>query len=318
MSAILKAIMRCSPRFKAKRSCRQRIVVASFHVEYAMLLVAIVLIAGPSQFIAFTAGKYTQNGQADLYVCDLSGAHVHRVARGAVVTDYAKSDIVWSPHADRIAFTRRVGTDETGFLVNRDGSGLRSVDAHKDKPIVWKDQGHLFVRRNEGSSFPILLIDLRTGRVRHTSFDPYNRPSPDGKHKITNDPMCVKDIRSGRRVAVTNEPDDSMMAIWSPDSRWLAVNRGMEGSNALSIVKTDASGVRIDLAVAAGDCSWSPDGRYLAMSESQGNEAAEIAVLDTKTRRLRKVAKRSQDNFIGWTSDQSALVNCWLRVVCIW
>ena len=89
-------------------------------------------------------------------------------------------------------------------------------------------------------------------------------PSPDGRHVLyrcsngwTGLWVAKADGRAARRLV---EPEDSVGAAWSPDSKQIAYS----DKAGLHLVRPDGSGDRVISRQPVGEVSWSPDGRSLA------------------------------------------------------
>jgi Tol biopolymer transport system component len=140
--------------------------------------------------------------------------------------------------------------------------------------------------------------------------------SPDGR-KIAYDvceqsevnPYCwpthtvVRDIRSGRSVTISRDPDVDSCHVWSPDGTRLALLTRAEGPNTyLSVAKNDGSGVeRLTKADELSCPAWSTDSRSLAYICC--GDASDVYVIGAGGRGKRRLTHGVGANEVSWSPD---------------
>ncbi|MCW5980069.1 MAG: PD40 domain-containing protein [Bryobacteraceae bacterium] len=89
----------------------------------------------------------------------------------------------------------------------------------------------------------------------------------DGNHPSRQWDLYVQVIGAGEPLQLTRDPVDDMLPEWSPDGRYIAFCRRMEGFDAYAIYVIPAlGGAERKIAEARAGVSWSPDGETLALA----------------------------------------------------
>jgi len=119
-------------------------------------------------FLGMPAGSLSPDGRSaafaigdTVYVVDVDGG----VARPITVATGSAFAVSWSPTGEWIAYTRRLGTSTVVSLVHPDGTDDHSISG--EDPLdglsvpTWSPDGrHLLVRRGNGTSFSLWIVDL--------------------------------------------------------------------------------------------------------------------------------------------------------------
>jgi hypothetical protein len=208
---------------------------------------------------------YTYDGR--LWIADLTGAH--RDAAGGAPPVSEESPPTWSPDGEWIYFTRGFpGSQHTFWRVRPDGTGLGQVSPDVDWGLEMNPSPDPAGVRlayqtnritNDPTEFTLRILDLAAGAV--TALDVPGwlpRWSPTGERIAYLDDVRILHVMrpdgSGRtRIAggLWAEPGFA----WSPDGRWLAVDRGGQ----IDLVQVDTGEV-LPLAFTRGlvQASWRP------------------------------------------------------------
>jgi TolB protein len=151
----------------------------------------------------------SQGGDPEIYVSDITGAHLHRVTFAAGVS----TSPAWNPKTGKqIVFVSDRAGSPVLYLSNSDGSDVQKIDL-PDKGYVidpaWSPNGQLvaFSWRRPSGNYDIYAMDIVTHQLVELTRDEgrNERPSwaPDGRH------LAFESTRTGTRQIWTMLADGS-------------------------------------------------------------------------------------------------------------
>lgn len=126
--------------------------------------------------------------------------------------------------------------------------------------------------------------------------------SPDGTRAVLRGyhRLELAELATGK---VTRLPSEFVLAAWSPDGKWLAVIRAVDGRTVL----LDARTLESDRVLGMTDLVWSPDSKYLISHvlkpECGSDGGGTLELVDVVTGKRREVASsmcRVDRNTLGW------------------
>jgi TolB protein len=253
----------------------------------------------------------TGSSAETLVVTGADGYGARTLTSGALL-----SDLQWLPSGE-IGFLERDDTDPRQLdskveLIEPDGTGLRTVADHVTPPLIWAPAGdrlafvrptprrRLVVDSLDGSTRVLSLPGLLARVGNELSGGPVWSPNGAGLYLAgTVAPADTElysitqqggDLRQLTRHKAVYDVDPA----WSPDGRRIAFARqpiDFTGSpTSLWVIAADGSHPRRLTTSRADDSpSWAPDNVHLVFAR-QTRTASEIAVLDTRTKRVRPLA----------------------------
>jgi TolB protein len=228
-------------------------------------------------------------------------------------------DPVWSPHGDKLLFTRyRVDTDVGIFSINADGTGKKELTTSWiNRDPAWSDDGSkiVFVR---DANLPQLWTMNADGsgkaRLTHAPGKEDGTPklSPDaarvvftrsksyGVRCLYRTDILVTDVDgSGTRNLTKTCRRREMSPQWSPDASKILFTRRTPSRTQIFVMNADGTGVRrlTDGPSSNVTPDWSPDGSMIAfVSARDGN--LELYVMNShganETRLTRTSSPESQ------------------------
>lgn len=220
------------------------------------------------------------NGNYQLYVTNADGTDPTNITGSMGVVHFA-----WSPDGTMLALTSsQDGNDYDVFVVNADGTGLRSK---VESPLgeygpQWSP---------EGTRIAFERWPLRDG-------DP---ETPD---------IFVLDLVGGGTVPIVTSPGWDTSVAWSPDGTRIAFTSDRGGDDEIYVVNADGSGERqlTDLPDASAiRPAWSPDGTRLSFVAHDG-EQWDVWVVNADGSGLLKLTPRDRDEGPAvWAPDGSML-----------
>ena len=222
-------------------------------------------------YVVYQQGSL-EGWDATVWIMNADGSGKEQLTKGAVRGAWP----TWSPDGKQIAFSRyrRQPEGQDLFVMNADGSGLRSVASSPGGSRVdaaWAPNGKILFLRNSD----VFAVDPRgSGLLRLTKTSSISEfaLSVDGKR------IAIHDINGPRLVVVPVHgsdtpvtlldpvsefiPDPYAAAAWTPNGKALAVAssdcEGLSGSR-LYIVNADGSGLSAVPGIEnAEDPAWRP------------------------------------------------------------
>jgi Tol biopolymer transport system component len=228
-------------------------------------------------------------------------------------------DPVWSPHGDKLLFTRyRVDSDVAIFSINADGTGQKELTSSWiNVDPAWSDDGSkiVFVRDADLPQLWIMNAD-GSGKARLT----HAPGKEDGRPKLSPDAARVVFTRSKSYgfkclyrtdIFVTDVDGNETKNLtkscrrrenspqWSPDGSKILFTRQTSSRTQIFVMNADGTGVTRLTSGPEGNRTpvWSPDGSMIAfVSARDGN--LELYVMDSdganETRLTRTSGPESQ------------------------
>ncbi len=195
------------------------------------------------QGLVFGVGSLSPDGTKLVYANDTASILILDLKSGqktTLTTGLNDSNPLWSPGGRQIAFMR-LGDTQKIYLMNADGTGLKSVISEMDHPQVWgwtPDGRQILygVRVADGTS-QLRLVNPYTGDI--------------------SDLFAV--------------PFDSPMPVYSPDGKWVAYLDSVPGRMANGLYISHPDGTKKQLIVQLDywpvtNAGWSPDGKWITFN----------------------------------------------------
>lgn len=248
--------------------------------------------------------SWSPDGQRITFVSDhKQGPRVFviEVERGTTTAvTHASGDYrhpIWSPDGRRIAFaSTQVGVGGI-YMVNADGSGLRSLTRALGSDFYegfdWSPDGRILavVLRRDGE---IYLVDVDTGLARRlttgaraasypVAWSPDHRRIAYVSSRHGNHVVYVTDIDGTALIKMTGDAahDGAYGVAWSPDGRRLAFTSDRDGRPGIFTMNANGEHQRRLVACpqdAVGP-SWSPDGSRIAYFSAAPGEGWQVFVV---------------------------------------
>jgi Tol biopolymer transport system component len=230
----------------------------------------------PSQEIAYIN---TQDFIHRLYVVDVAHGLSYRLTAAPI----ACCDFRWSPDGQRIVFTSSIANVPQVFVVNHDGSALRTltIDNTWKRDVRWmRDSTQILY-----SSHPLTTTE---------DADLY---------------LVDADNREAR--AITNTPEVEISSTLSPDGNWIAFFRYDNDSLLPEIViinmHTGVIVAAFEDATNYDPLQWSPDSTCVLFTLLAGGGI--IYVLDVQTGQSEALTNSTQSNYRAeWSPDGTQIV----------
>jgi TolB protein len=220
------------------------------------------------------------NGNYQLFVARADGTDPTKITGSMGVGEFA-----WSPDGSMLAFTSfEEGNDDDVFVVNSDGTGLRSFVASplgEHSPQCSPDGTRIAFER-----WPLRDSDPGTPDIYTVGLD------------------------GGGEVPLVTSTGWDTGAVWSPDGGRLAFTSDRGGGEEIYVVNADGSGERqlTDLPDAsATDPAWSPDGTRLSFVAHDGEQWDAWVVNADGSGLLRLTPSDRADGPAVWAPDGSLL-----------
>jgi len=259
------------------------------------LLVAAVLIGGhqssPTSSSALGAGSGSAPSawiafqrDSDVWIVTPDGSETRLVARDA-------RDPTWSPDGRHIAFDRMHGPAGGVYVKTVDGGRVRRLTRERSgttaMPMSWSPNGRMIALYRQ-----------------------YDRPGTCGPLRLAGDFFVMNADGSGVRRLTRHGQAHYWAAVWSPDSRRIAVvscHRPPRGDPEIYVIEADGSGERRLTRRVGWDTveGWSRDGRHLLVGGARGFPS-DLYLISADGRRRRNLTRSPEDEFAGaaWSPDQ--------------
>jgi Tol biopolymer transport system component len=223
-----------------------------------------------------------------VWIVTPDGSRMRLVARGG-------SGPVWSPDGRRIAFGRRDGSDAGVYVINIDGGEERRLTREQagrtDGVMSWSPSGRMIAFYRQ-----------------------FSRPGTCGPLRLAGDFYVMNADGSGIRRLTRHGQAHYSAAVWSPDSRRIAIvscHRSPRGDPEIYVIEADGSGERRLTRRPGWDVpeGWSHNGRTLLVGgEREG--AADLYLISPDGHRRRNLTRSPEHEFGGaaWSPDQRRIV----------
>jgi WD40 repeat protein len=257
--------------------------------EVAPIEFAVVCAALPPRLPAFGVLAFT-GPDGDIHLGGASGTIFRDLTSDDL--DPIDTDAAWSPHGDRIAFTRGpLGV----HIIDADGTDLArlSPSGGHDAQPSWSPDGQriAFVHGSNTVADQIYIMDADgTNRVRVTTmrggaFSP--SWSPDGRRIAfsTGLDLYVIDVDGTNLSALTNDWEFDRDPAWSPDGSTIAFVRGADYGlgdldSRLYLVNPDGTNLRwFNTPWNPKEPAWTPDGLWITVARKLADRW-ELATID--------------------------------------
>ena len=266
-----------------------------------------------------------QSERADLYVCDLEGKNNKLIARNvnqpapdSELESFSPNEgdnFSWSPDGARLYFDKIVDDKTVVFVVHRDGQGLKLLtpDNCSDAPLRWISPTELGVARTvPHADAPVnVVIDVQSGKQTKTKYWSVDY-SPDHRYEAADQPngtvtgLSLIDTQTHKNTMLVKNEQPGLTAVWSPNSKYLAVNWVKDDFKPIVYDTANPSRVMTDKNDGSiSDMLWSPDGRYVAWRDE--GDLYRVRVLDVTTGKINNAASTSGD-LLGWTRDSKFIL----------
>ena len=196
------------------------------------------------------------------------------------------------------------------ILIGLSSLVLLAPTSPDDRPIT--DPGSIVSGTNSGAA-PVPIPELYYTR---STFGP--AWSPDGREVVFTTNMTGRfnlwkvPATGGWPIQLLESEDRQSGAVWSPDGKWIVFEQDFGGGELYDLFAVPSDGGElINLTntpeVSESDAHWSPDGSMLAMSyRPKSSSTSDVALLDWKTRRVRKLTDEQTKNREWYESIWSA------------
>jgi Tol biopolymer transport system component len=264
-----------------------------------LLVVAVVVIGGHesssptgSSALAAGSGSATRSWIAfqrdsDVWIASPEGSETRLVAHNA-------RDPTWSPDGRHIAFDRMHGPLGGVYVKSVDGGRARRLTRERSgttaMPMSWSPNGRMIAFYRQ-----------------------YRRPGTCGPLRLAGDFFVMNADGSSVRRLTRHGQAHYWAAVWSPDSRRIAVvschRAAPRGDPEIYVIEVDGSGERRLTQRPGWDVpyGWSHDGRNLLVGgQSGGTGASDLYLLSADGRLRRNLTRSPEDEFGGaaWSPDQ--------------
>src|SRR6516165_3460020 len=196
------------------------------------------------------------------------------------------------------------------ILIGLSSLVLLAPTSPDDRPIT--DPGSIVSGTNSGAA-PVPIPELYYTR---STFGP--AWSPDGREVVFTTNMTGRfnlwkvPATGGWPIQLLESEDRQSGAVWSPDGKWIVFEQDFGGGELYDLFAVPSDGGELinhtnTPEVSESDAHWSPDGSMLAMSyRPKSSSTSDVALLDWKTRRVRKLTDEQTKNREWYESIWSA------------
>ena len=301
---------------------RHRLAHLILAIVVALGLTPLMVVVNAQGQIAFSSNR---DGNLEIYVMDINGDNPQNL------TNHPHADInpSWSPNGKRIVFmSARDGHGGHGpsiyeiYVMDADGDNLQKLTNHPsdDRHPSWSPDGKRIAfesdRAAEGNPHRIdIYVMDADGRnlqrlTNNLTEDQYPSWSPDGQrivfsarregHVVHNLDITyeiyVMDADGGNEQRLTNNRNNELSPVWSPDGEQIAFSSDRKGDwQNFEIYVMDAHGGNeqrlTENRIIDRDPSWSPDSKRIAFASYKPGdwESLEIYVMDAHGGNLQRL-----------------------------
>ena len=290
-----------------------------YNLAHFILAGVVVLVLAPLMVVVDAQGQIAfsshRDGNSEIYVMDADGGNLRRLTNNPT----GDGNPSWSPDGKRIVFTsdrdghfmNRIPTTEI-YVMDADGRNQQNLtnNLSDDSSPSWSPDGKriAFDSNREGRfNWEIYVIDADGGNLQRITNNPdddgwpddrYPSWSPDGKRIVFSArreehvenkfavtyEIYVMDVDGGNQHRLTNNRNNELSPVWSPDGERIAFGSDRKGDwQNFDIYVMDADGGNqhrlTNNRIIDWNPSWSPDSERIAfVSRRDGN--GEIHVMD--------------------------------------
>lgn len=252
--------------------------------------------------VAFEADLGDNSGAMHLWVCNMDGSKLHRIATGAL----SEGDPAWSPDGTRIAFEALTASGSSDiWVIHADGTGLVQLTHGLDnEQPAWSPDGQrIAYTSNAGGTADIWIMDadgknpqrLTTlpGEEDHASFSPVGDRvvfSETDPSDFSANLQIVSSVPGATPHALTSTGFHDWNPSWGPQGIVFSSDRSATEGYTIWTVQPDGSGLSNLGQVRSLDPVWTRDGRIVFTDEiNMAPALAAVSIYDPASGQRRRI-----------------------------